>query len=158
MGGAFQAISPIQSANQTPTVALVIPGAPVVTSLVATSVPNTPMPTISEIAATPTLETKLQITSSSASTIPALITNVSRFATGYTLTLNVESLPVEVGQTNMDVRTTALSVLTNEASTQFVRQSSGGYFGQVIVALEFIGDEDISWIRNHITVEILLDN
>ena len=31
-------------------------------------------------------------------------------------------------------------------------ETSGGYFGQVIVGIELTEDEDLSWIRDYITV------
>ena len=89
-------------------------------------------------------------------TIRAEITNVSRFATGYTLDLKVETFTLP--QTDIEVRTTTLSGLTTVATTQFIRQpSSRTYFGTVIVGTEYIEDSSLDWVRNNITVEILLD-
>lgn len=90
-------------------------------------------------------------------TIRAEITNVSRFATGYTLNLKVETFSLP--ETNIEVRTTTSSGLTTEATTQFIRQPGRGtgiYFGTVIVGTEYIEDSSLDWVRNNITVEILL--
>ena len=88
-------------------------------------------------------------------TIRAEITNVSRFATGYTLSLKVETFSLP--QTDLEVRTTTSSGLTTKATTQFIRQSSSGiYFGTVIVGTEYIENSSLDWVRNNITVEVLL--
>ena len=95
------------------------------------------------------------ITRDTLTTIRAEITNVSRFETGYTLNLKVETFSLP--ETNIEVRTTTSSGLTTEAATQFIRQSSRGiYFGTVIVGTEYIENSSLDWVRNNITVEILL--
>jgi len=88
-------------------------------------------------------------------TIRAEITNVSRSATGYTLDLKVQTFSLP--QTNIEVRTTTLSRLTTESTIQFIRESSrGSYFGTVIVGTEYIENPNLDWVRNNITVELLL--
>ena len=91
------------------------------------------------------------------STLPAQITNVSRFATGYTLELRVDTFSLP--QTDIDVRTTALSGFTTEAATQFIRRPTlgiGVYSGTVRVSTEFIEDPSLNWVRDNITVELLI--
>ena len=84
------------------------------------------------------------------------ITNVSRFATGYTLDLQVNTFSLP--ETNIDVRISTRSQLTTMATIRFTRESQGGlYFGTVIVGAEYIENSSLFWVRENITVEILLD-
>ena len=85
------------------------------------------------------------------------ITNVSRLATGYSLTLDVESIPGAGQQIDMEVRTTTLSGFATEATTQFIRQPSGIYIGNVLVSIEYIENSSLEWVRENVSVEILLE-
>ena len=73
------------------------------------------------------------------------------------LYFNVDSLPGAGSHVSRTVRTTTPDGVTTESTTNFTRTTSGGYFGAVIVSRERIKNPDLEWVRENVTVEILVD-
>ena len=76
-------------------------------------------------------------------------------ASGYALSLSVESIPEEGNSVYLMIRMTTLNGLTFEKDTQFIRAPSGVYHGTVVVDSEFIEDADLDSVLENVTVEIL---
>ena len=76
-------------------------------------------------------------------------------ASGYALSLSVESIPEEGNSVYLMIRMTTLNGSTFEKDTQFIRAPSGVYHGTVVVDSEFIEDADLDSVLENVTVEIL---
>ena len=90
-------------------------------------------------------------------TIRAEITNVYRLGADYTLELQVRTFSLPL--TEIKVRTTTLSGLTTETTAQFIRQPVRGiYIATVVIGTEYIEDASLDWVRDNITIDLVLDD
>lgn len=90
-------------------------------------------------------------------TVRAEITNVSFTATGYTLYLEVDSLPGAGSYVWLPVRTTTSGGIITESTTQFIKTASGYYFGAVILRHDLVKNADLAWVRQNIIVEVVFE-
>jgi hypothetical protein len=125
--------------------------APSATKTLAPSATKTLAPS-----ATKTLAPSATKTPTPSATTMAEIMGVSFLgASGYALSLSVESIPEEGNSVYLMIRMTTLNGLTFEKDTQFIRAPSGVYHGTVVVDSEFIEDADLDSVLENVTVEIL---
>lgn len=83
------------------------------------------------------------------------ITKVAPFGRDYTLTVEAEVFGLP--RSNVQVRKTASDGTVTESTTQFVRQTTARiYVANVQISAEDIEDTSLDWVRDNITVEILL--
>jgi len=122
----------------------------------ATKTPPTPATKTPAPSATKTPAPSATKTPTPSATTMAEIMSVSFLgASGYALSLSVESIPEEGNSVYLMIRMTTLNGLTFEKDTQFIRAPSGVYHGTVVVDSEFIEDADLDSVLENVTVEIL---
>ncbi len=84
------------------------------------------------------------------------ITKVVPFGRDYTLTVQAEVFGLP--RSNVQVRKTTSDGTITESTTQFIRQSTGRiYVANVQIGAEDIENPSLDWVRDNITVEILLE-
>ena len=132
---------------------------PSATKTLAPSATKTPPPPATKTPPTPATKTPAPSatkTPTPSATTMAEIMGVSFLgASGYALSLSVESIPEEGNSVYLMIRMTTLNGLTFEKDTQFIRAPSGVYHGTVVVDSEFIEDADLDSVLENVTVEIL---
>jgi hypothetical protein len=135
--------TPPPPATKTPTPSATKTPPPPATKTLAPSATKTPTPSATK---TPT---------PSATTMAEIMGVSFLGASGYALSLSVESIPEEGNSVYLMIRMTTLNGLTFEKDTQFIRAPSGVYHGTVVVDSEFIEDADLDSVLENVTVEIL---
>ncbi len=121
-----------------------------------TAVPTTtPIPTPS--AAPPPVPTATPSLTPTPATIPVEVTSVSFAGISYTLYLKAAKIPGGGTQAQLKTLVSHGDGTIDEALTFFNETNIGDYFGAVIVDQDRIYKNNLQWVRDNITVEILLE-